>query len=174
MDIRMKYHKDWYYDRDEEIEKKEGYDLYVGFAESADVLKQGSPYPIEFFIIPSDVKFSYARYLKTMAQRDNKKYVLRSSSFDDRKIAAKMAESFEFISSSIETSEDRDKIIKHVCVDSDNGKDYFEKGKVEINSNFMTDFCSKDELLEFYCSDDNWNMEKYICPNGCEDGACLK
>ena len=142
--------------------------MYIGFAESAEILKKGRPYPIEFFILPSDVKFSYARCLKTMAQRDNKKYVLRSDSFVDRKIAAKMAENFEFINRE-ETSE-----TKHVCVDSDNGKDYFKKGKVEIiNSNFATDFCTKDKLFEFYCLDNTWNMENYICPNGCEDGACL-
>ena len=71
---------------------------------------------------------------------------------------------------------------KGECTDSDDGMDYFVKGSVTGKSQttnftqFSTDSCVDDSrLVEFFCGDNNEvNIEMYSCPNGCEDGACMK
>ncbi len=69
------------------------------------------------------------------------------------------------------------------CVDSDSGKDYYVKGKLNYKNNPYgvteeQDIClNKDYLLERFCSnseDIGKNREKYLCPNGCQNGACVK
>lgn len=98
--VRLKYHKDWYYDRDEQAEKDLGYDLYVGFAESPEILDQGRFYPIEFIIVDKDYEFPqyYSGYVKVIAVKDGKQYVLKTEdSFGYIDIIDKMTESFEFI-----------------------------------------------------------------------------
>lgn len=99
MDVRLKYYKDWYYDRDEQAEKELGYDLYVGFAESADVLEQGRPYPIEFIIASGDQELHQGlEFSKVIYNTDDVDYILTTS--DKNKyidILDKMAESFEFM-----------------------------------------------------------------------------
>ncbi|MCK4554198.1 hypothetical protein KAU19_04515 [Candidatus Parcubacteria bacterium] len=99
MDVRLKYHKDWYYDRDEQAEKELGYDLYVGFVESAKLLEKGREYPIEFLILDKDIEWIYRGYLKEVANKYDKKYILRTG-YKEELISDldKMAESFEFIS----------------------------------------------------------------------------
>ena len=80
------------------------------------------------------------------------------------------------------------------CIDSDNGKDYFKKGVVKtIDSYGMVldireDQCLRDNqdpspgkeegLFEIYCGENNElkvtsGENLYLCPNGCEDGACV-
>jgi hypothetical protein len=67
------------------------------------------------------------------------------------------------------------------CTDSDGGMDYFVKGTVTGKSkttNFtqsMYDICIDDSTLaEFFCGDNNKvDSEGYLCPNGCQDGACI-
>ena len=100
MNVRLTYHKDWYYDRDEQAEKELGYDLYVGFAESLEILDQGRFYPIEFIIVDKDYEFSqyYSGYVKVIAVKDGKKYVLKTEdSLGYSDIIDKMVESFEFL-----------------------------------------------------------------------------
>ena len=100
MNVRLKYHKDWYYDRDEQAEKDLSYDLYVGFAESPEVLAKGRPYPIEFMIMVKDHKFPlyYSGYIKTITTRDDKKFVLQTGDqIKYKDILDKMVESFEFL-----------------------------------------------------------------------------
>jgi len=82
------------------------------------------------------------------------------------------------------------------CEDSD-GTNYYEKGESKI-CDFETreepgatapvgcalheDFCSADsdsvkvteELYEYYCEKSELKFEKYMCSNGCQDGACVK
>jgi len=62
-----------------------------------------------------------------------------------------------------------------VCTDTDNGKNYYEKGTVkseDIGSG--TDYCSSNNvLMEFYCAGtSSSNTEAYTCPYGCENGVC--
>ncbi len=106
MDVRLKYHKDWYYDRDEQAEKELSYDLCVGFAESAEILAQGREYPIEFIITSGDQELPMGLdYSKVVFYTDAVDYILATSDKSKYKdILDKMAESFEFIS---KTADDR-------------------------------------------------------------------
>jgi thiol-disulfide isomerase/thioredoxin len=61
------------------------------------------------------------------------------------------------------------------CTDSDGGKNYYEKGTVEMGVT-VTDTCSGNTLSEGYCKGKGGGypaIQGCICPNGCEDGACL-
>ncbi|MBU3924178.1 MAG: hypothetical protein KJ592_04630 [Nanoarchaeota archaeon] len=70
------------------------------------------------------------------------------------------------------------------CIDSDGGKNYFEKGTVtddlclEDGSCFpttSTDKCiASNKVYETYCLEDgsNWEGIEKICDSGCVDGAC--
>lgn len=74
------------------------------------------------------------------------------------------------------------------CTDSDGGKDYYVKGQFSgmWEGTFITntDSCldpidwdnvySSEYLGEAYCENDILKIEKYTCPNGCSDGACIK
>jgi len=77
------------------------------------------------------------------------------------------------------------------CTDSDNGMNYYVKGTAVgpvaaapddpsnlVISVSITDFCTgiDNALYEYGCNSDvpyYVYEEKYICPNGCQDGACL-
>ena len=62
------------------------------------------------------------------------------------------------------------------CTDSDSGKNYFEKGVVTLRASdeTFTDTCEGNLLMEGTC--DEWGGKVYEvnCPNGCQDGACIK
>jgi hypothetical protein len=64
------------------------------------------------------------------------------------------------------------------CTDSDSGKNYFVKGitsdTFHKTESPTSDFCSGNYLYEYYCpsSTSSWNFNYYLCPNGCENGAC--
>jgi len=88
------------------------------------------------------------------------------------------------------------------CVDSDGGLNYYTKGvtkgsekridsegSIRIEYQIRSDICVKDNqipqegmedgLFEYYCTEDGFvdstdRENTYICPYGCEDGACLK
>jgi hypothetical protein len=62
----------------------------------------------------------------------------------------------------------------YFCYESDNGKDYLQKGTLTNNSGNFIDYCINSSVLfEFDCNDNNINSGGfYICPNGCIDGAC--
>ncbi|MBU2616172.1 MAG: hypothetical protein KKC19_03650 [Nanoarchaeota archaeon] len=67
------------------------------------------------------------------------------------------------------------------CVDSDGGKNYYEKGTLNFNNReIYDDSCIGDEvpslkgqLTEYFCDEDGRKSIVYECPNGCFDGACL-
>jgi len=63
-----------------------------------------------------------------------------------------------------------------VCADSDDGLNYYEKGKTGKDGwESIEDFCVDKTLLsEALCNKDgNPAYAKYECPNGCVDGACF-
>ena len=65
------------------------------------------------------------------------------------------------------------------CIDSDGGKDYYEKGFVEYKVSGGTarndDECESETVLdELYCENGFGEHQIYECPYGCEDGACVK
>jgi cysteine-rich repeat protein len=69
------------------------------------------------------------------------------------------------------------------CTDSDGGRNYYVKGTaIGGDSNGysnLTDFCAGGggvdirTLREAYCSGNTILAENYICPYGCNNGACL-
>lgn len=77
------------------------------------------------------------------------------------------------------------------CDDSEDGIDYYTYGELTL-CDFTTlehagdsspigcalhnDFCGSEPniLWEKYCEGDEFKFEKYICPKGCENGACIK
>jgi len=76
------------------------------------------------------------------------------------------------------------------CFDSDGGLNYYEKGTLKGIADWsnesveVTECCVKDgttgglcisksnTLNEYFCKDNKYAVETYVCPNGCEDGAC--
>ncbi len=67
------------------------------------------------------------------------------------------------------------------CTDTDGGKDYYVKGRVSAflqgsGGKSASDVCTTEtRLLEYECtSATGWSGKGFDCPNGCEDGACLK
>ncbi|HLC98785.1 MAG TPA: DUF1565 domain-containing protein [Candidatus Nanoarchaeia archaeon] len=65
------------------------------------------------------------------------------------------------------------------CQDSD-GADYYTKGTVTSYDAqagkyvTATDNCEYDTINEFVCEGNEGKETEYKCPNGCEDGACMK
>ncbi|MBU1992647.1 hypothetical protein KKG51_03040, partial [Patescibacteria group bacterium] len=67
------------------------------------------------------------------------------------------------------------------CTDSDEGRNYYATGSVSncsadgICTLPIADSCIEGFTLEEgYCENGNMLFEKYTCPNGCQDGACIK
>ncbi len=68
------------------------------------------------------------------------------------------------------------------CVDTDKGKNYYVKGTTSwcpsndamgMPCSAFIDNCLNGVLREGYCSEtDSIKTEEYVCPNGCDDGAC--
>ena len=64
-----------------------------------------------------------------------------------------------------------------VCLDSDNGKDYYIHGSVKHSEGSSTsyDHCLDNYVLrENYCDNGYYAFESYFCPGGCKNGVCLK
>lgn len=66
------------------------------------------------------------------------------------------------------------------CLDSDGGIVYDRPGEVSLESDdtqTAADFCSPDlgpgGLQEYYCDKGQINRERYFCPSGCTNGACI-
>jgi len=98
--LLVKYPNGWYYDRDEEAEKKLDYKFYIGFGESPEVLEKGAPYPVELIIVDKSYQFPdfYSGTLEIVREEEGKKYILK---IDDelkyRKVLNIKAKSFEYI-----------------------------------------------------------------------------
>lgn len=78
-------------------------------------------------------------------------------------------------------------VIIPTCIDSDNGLNYYSKGKVAYeylefsvilnDVSIFEDYCSDDSLSEFFCSVDSagiyqFGMKSIFCKYGCFDGSC--
>jgi hypothetical protein len=61
------------------------------------------------------------------------------------------------------------------CFDSDGGKNYYVKGTAVHDGRSHTDVCSASGyLFEKYCNvSGSVSNATYLCPNGCQDGACI-
>ncbi len=87
-----------------------------------------------------------------------------------------------------ETPETCSKDCKYYCKDSDGGINYYKKGIVSrcyiregkkiCEAIKPKDFCLQlgGNMLEHYCEKGGGKIESktYTCPNGCEDGACIR
>lgn len=71
------------------------------------------------------------------------------------------------------------------CEDEEGSIDYYTKGKITtwingFNESYedyclpKSDYPSGNVLYERYCEGFFQKDEKYTCPNGCEDGACIR
>ncbi len=73
-----------------------------------------------------------------------------------------------------------------ICTDSDGGKNYYQYGSAKECTSSISgnsggggciekkDFCSGDQLYEYYCTSDNIaTAETYRCESGCSNGACI-
>jgi len=65
------------------------------------------------------------------------------------------------------------------CTDSDNGLNYYTKGQTTLSNGVVsTDFCSSTNTLDEYICPENPSesgvSQTYICPNGCNEGACIE
>lgn len=71
-----------------------------------------------------------------------------------------------------------DSVIEKKCYDSDGGKNYKEKGFVNItnqtsSSQIYEDGCfSEKGLFEYFCQDSNAVLETVVCEGICSQGAC--
>jgi len=68
-------------------------------------------------------------------------------------------------------------LVSAACTESDNGKDYFNRGEIYINSNPANiDWCATVcHIKEFYCENGINKSLYYKCPNGCDiNGYCIK
>ena len=61
------------------------------------------------------------------------------------------------------------------CTDSDNGKNYYQKGTLTEKGIQNADYCiNSKKLKEFYCVNKNKSGKKtHVCKNGCYNGACI-
>ncbi len=83
--------------------------------------------------------------------------------------------------------------IPEKCTDSDGGKNYYVKGSITFTTSeypdryhISTDSCCDNEdcsgrtseagptVLEYFCDNGKYRRVPFKCPNGCQDGACLK
>ncbi|MGV8171369.1 MAG: hypothetical protein ACP5OA_01615 [Candidatus Woesearchaeota archaeon] len=90
---------------------------------------------------------------------------------------------------------DENKISETICTDSDGGADYYFKGTVNSTiRGSWTDTCQNDNyettssenngssilsrtqsiLYEGICTNESIEVKKYTCPNGCNNGGCIK
>jgi len=80
--------------------------------------------------------------------------------------------------SSMDVCEEKITTVVPICTDTDGGKDYFAKGATKglTADNLIeerTDYCSGDNVIEWYCSDEYRTNTNYTCPYGCSNGACI-
>lgn len=73
-------------------------------------------------------------------------------------------------------------VIASSCMDSDGGKNLFEKGTVKLpyashnkKREVLTDKCvGTYKIIEYSCKDATYKKEVLACENGCLYGACLR
>lgn len=67
--------------------------------------------------------------------------------------------------------------MNELCSDTDGGKDPYTKGSSTGSNEIMwPDRCREDNgnLVETYCNGEYVNFKEYTCPDGCQDGACVR
>lgn len=87
-----------------------------------------------------------------------------------------LSDFFDWIGITGKTTENETNETETTCSDSDGGLDYYTKGTVTSSEGSITDACIDSyELVEWVCDEmDSIEDEYYVCPYGCENGACLE
>lgn len=64
------------------------------------------------------------------------------------------------------------------CFDSDNGQNYYEQGTLVWTPSDLylvnVDYCTGNSITEYECISGESFSTVVSCPNGCEDGACIR
>ncbi|MBD3310360.1 hypothetical protein GF351_04020 [Candidatus Woesearchaeota archaeon] len=64
-----------------------------------------------------------------------------------------------------------------LCEDPDSGLDFYNASTVTFQGSAYADYCSGNEIVEYYCDPDDDEAapltEQRPCANDCQDGACL-
>ena len=59
------------------------------------------------------------------------------------------------------------------CIDYDKGRDYNVSSYIiDENGLRRNDYCSNNTLVEYVCENNKGTATFYVCPRGCEEGAC--
>ena len=104
------------------------------------------------------------------------KQVLYTIIFGVLAILAIIALGFENIESAVTYSKELLGYYEYDCVDSDPLNDYYVKGFVKKGNYEYSDKCIDNKVFQMFCkSSQRKSMTRaYTCPNGCEDGACIR
>jgi hypothetical protein len=71
---------------------------------------------------------------------------------------------------------DEGRCTRSACTETDDGKNYYQRGTTTSNDILHTDQCTSErDLLEYFCEGDNYAEFEYHCTDGkiCQDGACV-
>lgn len=64
--------------------------------------------------------------------------------------------------------------INRFCIDTDNGLDYTKNGAVSSDGKMVSDYCDNEfEVMENYCEDGLYKVERHFCNDVCKAGACV-
>jgi hypothetical protein len=95
--IKIKFHKYWYYTVNHNEAAQNGYNVIIGFGPNSDIWEELPPYTIELVIAPENIAWDYAGYMKKLEDKDGKTYVLRAEDEAYADLIDSMADTFEFI-----------------------------------------------------------------------------
>ncbi|MEM5798143.1 MAG: hypothetical protein QXP39_01975 [Candidatus Aenigmatarchaeota archaeon] len=63
--------------------------------------------------------------------------------------------------------------VEPFCTDTDGGLNYDVSGTTIDNYGSHTDSCEGNTLTEWFCQDNLASSTEYVCPDQCENGACI-
>ncbi|MBU3907300.1 MAG: hypothetical protein KKA64_03545 [Nanoarchaeota archaeon] len=128
-------------------------------------------------ILISLILFGYTRLQRNSLTEDEERAEAEIIALEEGK---QIDDNFNIVGNAIQTYEKNLKYLK--CSDSDGGKNYDVYGEITLkysyrnrqNTQTFKDRCNKNQLLEYYCKNNNLALAVYKCLDGCENGACKK
>jgi len=95
--IKIKFHKYWYYTVNRHEAAQNGYNMIIGFGPNSDIWEELPPYNVELVIAPENMEWDYAGYMKILEDKEGKIYILRAEDEAYKDLIDSMAKTFEFI-----------------------------------------------------------------------------